>query len=363
MSSGWRPGPSALDPVLTEVSAYRVPEEPIAIRLDANESPWPLSPEARRRVAEVVAGLDLHRYPEIAASALRTAIARRVGAKEDELVLGVGSDEAIVFLATALRRAPEGHTRAAVVLPTPTFSMYAASCRIAGLEVVAVETRPDFSLDVPAMLAAIERTRARLVFVATPNNPTGEAQSDATLEALVRGAPDTLVVLDEAYAAYAGRDLRAWIDRHENVALLGTLSKIGMAALRIGWVRARPGLAAELEKVRLPYNLPLPSQVIGALLLGELAGEIDGAITRVVAERARVAAGIAAAGGLRPCPTDANFVLVDCGTDTNAAALHGQLLSRGIRVRRFERPPRLRSHLRVTIGTETENDALLAALR
>lgn len=359
----WRPGPAALDPALAEVAAYRVPEEPIAIRLDANESPWPLSDRARARIAEVAASLELHRYPEIAASALRTALARRVGAAEDELVLGVGSDEAIVFLATALRRAPAGHERATVVLPTPTFSMYAASARIAGLDVVSVETLPDFALDVPAMLEAIRRTQARLCFIATPNNPTGNAQTDETLRALVRGAPDTLVVLDEAYGAYAGKSLGAWLDEHDNVALLGTLSKIGMAALRIGWVRARPALAAELEKVRLPYNLSLPAQAIATLLLGELASEIDDAVARVLTERARVIAGLASFPGLVPHPTDANFVLVDCGSAERAHALYAGLIERGIRVRSFTRPPRLTPCLRITIGTPAENDALLAGLR
>lgn len=359
----WRPGRSALDPALLDVAAYRVPEAPIAIRLDANESPWPLSERARARVGEVAAALELHRYPEIAASALRAALSLRVGARPDELVLGVGSDEAIVFLVTALRRPPGEHARATVVLPTPTFSMYAASARIAGLDVVPVETRPDFSLDVPAMLDAIARTEARLVFVATPNNPTGNAQSEATLRALVEGARDTLVVLDEAYAAYAGHDLRGFFDAYDNVALLGTLSKIGMAALRIGWVRARPELAAELEKVRLPYNLSLPAQAIATLLLGELSSEIDEAVARVVAERARVTSALAALSGLDPRPSDANFVLVDCGSAERAHGLYEALLARGVRVRSFTRPPRLSGCLRVTLGTPPENDALCAALR
>lgn len=357
----WRPGPEALRPELSEVSAYRVPEEPIAVRLDANESPWPLPAEARARLAERIVSAELHRYPEIAASELRAALCARFGARPDELVLGVGSDEAIVFLASALSRPRAGHARACVVLPTPTFSMYAATARLAGLEVIGVPYAAGYALDVPAMLAAIEAHAASLVFIATPNNPTGNAQSDAALEALVRGAPNTLIVIDEAYAAYRGRDHRAWLDRFENVALMGTLSKIGMAALRVGWVRARPELAAELEKVRLPYNLALPSQVLAATLLGELGSVIDEQIAAVVSERARVLPLLGVL-GVEPHPTDANFVLCECGDPTRAAMLYRGLLGRGIRVRAFTKPTELLSKLRITLGTPDENDQLLAAL-
>ncbi len=357
----WRPGSSALREELASAHAYRVPEEAIAVRLDANESPFPLPGEARARLAEVVASMDLHRYPEIAASALRDALCRRFGARGDELVLGVGSDEAIVFLASALGRSRGGHARASVVLPAPTFSMYGASAKLAGLDVIPVPYAEGYALDVPAMLAAIEESAASLVFVATPNNPTGNAQDDAVLERLIRGAPDTLIVIDEAYAAYRGRDHRTWLDRFDNVALLGTLSKIGMAALRVGWVRARPELAAELEKVRLPYNLALPSQALATCLLTELENTIDAQVVAVRAERDRLMPLLGAL-GVAPHPTDANFALCECGSPERAQLLYRGLLDRGIRVRSFASSPVLASKLRITFGTADENDQLLAAL-
>lgn len=350
----------ALRAELAGAAAYRVPEEPIRIRLDANELSFPLPDEARARVAERIAKADFHRYPEIAASELRRVLCARYGALPDELVLGVGSDEAIVFLLQALGAPPAGSARPTLVLPTPTFSMYAASARLSGWEVVEVPFGEHYALDVPSMLAAIERTSARLVFVATPNNPTSNAQSDAALEALVRGAPETLIVLDEAYAAYRGRDLRSWLHRFENVALLGTLSKIGLAAARVGWVRARPELAAELEKVRLPYNLALPSQILAATVLGELADVIDGQIRAVIAERERVVPLLGAL-GYPPHAADANFVLVDCGAPDRARQVYEGLLRREIRVRAFKPGP-LAHKLRITFGTEGENDELLAAL-
>lgn len=357
----WRPGSSALRAELADAHAYRVPEETIAVRLDANESPFPLPDEARARLAEVMMSMDLHRYPEIAASALRGALCRRFGARKDELVLGVGSDEAIVFLASALSRPRGDHARAAVVLPSPTFSMYGASAKLAGLDVVSVPYADGFALDVPAMLTAIESSAASLAFIATPNNPTGNAQSDAQLERLIRGAPDTLIVIDEAYAAYRGSDHRTWLDRFDNVALLGTLSKIGMAALRVGWVRARPELAAELEKVRLPYNLALPSQALASCLLTELEPIIDAQIEAVKAERTRVMPLLNAL-GVAAHPTDANFALCECGSPDRALILYRGLLDRGIRVRSFASSPVLASKLRITFGTPDENDQLLAAL-
>jgi histidinol-phosphate aminotransferase len=335
------------------MKAYKVPPSPPPLVLDANESPWPLPDEARRRIAEAVAAIEFQRYPEIEAHALRAALARRAQGRPDELVIGIGSDEVIGVLCTALAR-----PGAKVLVPEPTFSMFAHSARVAGLTPVGVPLDADFRLDVPAMEAAIEKERPALCFLATPNNPTGNAHSDDALEAIVRAMPDGLVVIDEAYAPFSGRSLAHWVDRFENVGVMGTLSKIGLAAARIGWIRVRPELALELDKVRLPYDLPAPTQVIGALALGELGGVMDAHVAAIVAERARLGAALAAR-GMRVHPSDANFFLV---SHARAGEIHEGLEARGVRVRAFGAHPRLGSHLRVTVGTPAQDDALLAAL-
>lgn len=337
------------------LDAYKVPPDPPPIVLDANESPWPLSEGARRRLAEAVLAIPFHRYPDIEARGLREALAAHTGARPDELLIGIGSDEVIGVLCTTLAR-----PGAKVLLPDPTFSMFAASARVAGLTPVKVPLDARFQIDVPATLAAIEREGPALAFFATPNNPTGNAFETSALEALVRAMPDGLFVVDEAYGAFSSRgSLSAWVTRFPNVGVMGTLSKIGLAALRIGWIRVRSELARELDKVRLPYDLPTPTQVMGTLALTELRPEIDAHVAAIVRERGRLIEALGERPGLEVLPTDANFVLV---RHARAAEVHRGLEARGIRVRAFASSPRLASHLRITVGTPEENDRLLAAL-
>ena len=292
MSTGSVSRTAVLRRVRDEVRAiapYKVPHGPPgAIVLDANESPWPLPESARERIAEVLRTLAYHRYPDIDATTFRAALAQRVAAAPDELIIGVGSDEVIAVLCTTFAR-----PGSAVLVPDPTFSMYSASAALAGMRTVRVPLDERFRLDVPKMIAAIERESPALIFLATPNNPTGNAHTDVELEAIVRAAPDALVVIDEAYAPFSGRTLGGWVDRFPNIGVMGTLSKVGLAALRLGWIRVRAELALELDKVRAPYDLPTPSQVIGTLMLTELASVIEGHVAAICAERERLTAALA----------------------------------------------------------------------
>lgn len=336
------------------LAAYKVPPDPPPIALDANESPWPLSHEAHRRMADAIGRVAFQRYPDIEARALRAALASRVGASPEELVIGIGSDEVIGVLCTAFAR-----PGARILVPDPTFSMYAHSARVAGLGVVKVPLDADFQIDRAAMLDAIARERPAVAFFATPNNPTANAFRDDDLEAVAHAMPEGLVVIDEAYAPFSGRSLASWGDRFPNVGVMGTLSKIGLAALRIGWIRLPVALAAELDKVRLPYDLPTPTQVLGTLALTALSGELDEHVRRIVAERARLALELAQRRGVRVLPSDANFLLVE---HARAADVYAGLDARGVRVRAFPGHPRLATYLRITVGTPGENDALLSAL-
>lgn len=349
-----------LRPELASLHAYETPHAPAPMRLDANESPWPLPPEARERIARELADLPLHRYPDPRATELRAAIAAYAGARPEELVLGVGSDESIAILETALARPIAGRERAVVMHPDPSFSMYGIIGRGHGHDVVKVPLDARFQLDVPAFLAAIDEHRPSLIFLPSPNNPTGNAFDHDAIRAIVEAAPDSLVVLDEAYVEFAERSMRPFFDAHENVALLGTLSKIGLAALRIGWARVPAWLAGELEKVRLTYNLPAPSQRIGQLAMTELLPTIRAHVAAIRAERAVLIEGLGRIEGLSPLPTDANFVLVECGE--HAAELVERARAAGIQIRSFGAHPRLSRHVRITVGTPPENAALLQAL-
>ena len=346
-------------PELRPLTAYVTPAEHGAIKLDANESPWPLPEDARQLVARTLASVDLHRYPDPRATELRRKLAERTLGHPDDLVIGSGSDEVIALLMTALT-APRGERqRAAVLFPDPTFVMFRITALAHGLAPVAVPLDARFQLDVDAMRAAIETHTPNLVLLATPNNPTGNAFRDEDLRVLIESDPAALFVIDEAYGPFAGRTLASWCDQYDNVALLGTLSKVGLAAARVGWCRLPRALATEVDKARQPYNLNALSQAVALLALDELAGVLDEHVRRVVAERTRLLAALAKRPGLVTHPSDANFVLVrhEGAIGTLAAALE----SDGIAVKHWASGP-LAGHARITVGTPAENDRLLEAL-
>ncbi len=250
-------------------------------------------------------------------------------------------------------------------MPSPTFVMYRIAALAHGLEPVEVPLAEGFGLDVDAMRDAMARHRPSLLFLASPNNPTGNAFADEAVDALIDAARgETLVVIDEAYAPFAGRSRAALCDRHEHVAALGTLSKVGLAGARIGWARLHPGLAAEVDKVRPPFNLNALSQEVGYLALTELAPLLEARITDIVRERERLTDALAAHPRLSPHPSVANFVLVRVDeTDGGAGALVPRLRADGIAVRGFAgHGPPLDAHVRITVGTPAENDRLLSAV-
>jgi histidinol-phosphate aminotransferase len=346
---------------LGPLSAYKPFAKSFPAKLDANESPWPLPAEARARVAELVANIDLHRYPDAGAHGLRDVLAKRLGADPDALVLGVGSDEALAMLMRALSEPRTGQQRPVVLVPEPSFVMYAMRAVVEDCEPVTVPLDAQFQLDVPAMLAAIARTRPNLIFLATPNNPTGNAFRDADIVRIIEAAPDALVIIDEAYGAFAGRTLRSLSSRYDNVAMMGTLSKIGLAALRVGWVELPRKLAEHVEKVRQPYNLNALSQAVAELALTELWPVLEQQVADIRGERTRLGAGLRGLDKLTVFPSDANFFLVRFAGDSEALAR--DLLARGISVRAFKGSAALAGHLRITVGTPAEDDMLLSALR
>jgi histidinol-phosphate aminotransferase len=349
---------SLLRPELAELAAY-VPADPpgARVRLDANEAPPLASPRVRDVVARAIERTALERYPDARARELKARIAERTGARADDLLVGTGSDEVISLLLTALARA-----RAPVVLaPTPTFVMYRVTAKGHGAKPVEVPLDPAWDLDVAAMGRALEMMRPSVVFVASPNNPTGNRMSADRLERLVASAGDALFVVDEAYVDYAGESLRGWRTKHPRLGILRTLSKVGLAALRIGWLEADEALVREVDKVRQPFNVSATSQAVAAAVLAEAWDDVRAHVEGVVRERERVSAGIRAMPGFDVVPSQANFVWV--GTPRLAAETQAALLERGVLVRSFHASGgRLANRLRVTIGTPAENDAMLEAL-
>jgi histidinol-phosphate aminotransferase len=264
-------------------------------------------------------------------------------------------------MATAMSTPRTGAERPVVVFPEPTFVMYRMTSRAHGWQTTGVPLDDQWDLDADAMAAAIEETRPNLVYYATPNNPTGNCFSRDRIEALVDAFPNTLHVIDEAYGAYSGQSFATLCEETPQCALLGTLSKVGFAGIRVGWVRLDEALSAELEKVRQPFNLSTPAQMIATLALTDLAPLLEDHITTIVSERQRLATELDQHRALTCFPSDSNFLLVRYSGDV--LELCRALLEREIAVRQFTSgDDRLRSCVRITIGTPDENQLLIEAL-
>jgi len=351
-----------LNPALAELSAYVPVAGDYAVRLDANEAPELLSEAARARLNHALLHLRWERYPDATAPELRAALASYSGVSPEEVLVGDGSDEIITLLLTALSKPRDRADGALIMTTTPSFVMYRMSAKVRGQRVLEVPLDADWDLATDSLLRGIEMSPPNLIFIATPNNPTGNLASASRLEQLIQAAPNSLVVIDEAYIPYSDRNHLDLYRRYENVAIMRTLSKVGFAALRVGWLIARPTLTAEIDKVRLPYNLNSPAQVLGTLAVTELAPEIAHITKYVIAERARVSTALAALPGVSVTPSQANFLWFR--SERPAAELFDGLRERGVLVRSFHaRGGRLTHQLRVTIGTHDEDDRFLACLR
>jgi histidinol-phosphate aminotransferase len=350
-------------PELAELRTYAPESRPgIRIRLDANEAPRCDCAAVREAVARAVANVALERYPDARATDLKAAIARLTGAHVDELVVGTGSDEIIALIATAFARPRPNAPQPVVLLPTPTFVMYRVTARAHGWKPIEVPLDATWDLDATAMKRAIEFAYPNVIYVASPNNPTGNRVSEAALRAVIAAAPNALVVLDEAYVDYAGPSLRSLRAEFANVAVLRTLSKVGLAALRIGWLEADPSVVREIDKVRQPFNVSATSQAAATAVLREAWADVAAHVSEVVAERERVRREMASFDAFVVAPSAANFLWVK--TRRAAVEIYEELAAAGILVRSFHASGgRLANQLRVTVGSRAENDALLEALR
>jgi histidinol-phosphate aminotransferase len=234
--------------------AYAVENTACPVKLDANENPLAIPEELRAPFAAGLASVSLNRYPEAGSPALAVRFAKAFGVGRDQVMLGNGSDELIQILCTAVAR-----PGAEVMIPIPTFAMYRISARNAGMGVAAVPLDATFDLDIAAMRERIASHPPALTFLAWPNNPTGNCFRRERIEVILREWPG-IVVVDEAYFHFSGQTFLPLLGRHENLVILRTLSKVGFAAMRIGFLIGPPALIHELDKVRLPYNMNAMSQ-------------------------------------------------------------------------------------------------------
>jgi histidinol-phosphate aminotransferase len=341
-------------PEVRAQKAYVVAPAEGMIKLDANENALPLPDAVKVRVAAALARVPLNRYPDGTADAARITLRRALRIPDAlGLIVGNGSDELIQLIVSALAR-----PGATVIAPEPTFVMYRVNALNMGMRFVGVALKPDFTLDHAALQDAIERERPAVIFLASPNNPTGTRHATADIEAMIRAAPG-LVVLDEAYVPFADGSFLDRVGDFPNLLLLGTLSKVGMAGMRLGYAVAAPEWIVELNKVRPPYNVNSLTQAAVGALLAE-TGWIAEQTAAIRAERERVAAALARLPGVTVFPSQGNFLLVRVG---GADRVFDGLKEKRILVKNVAGGhPLLANCLRITVGTPDENDLLLAAM-
>lgn len=334
----------------TDVLAARlgIPEERIA-KLDGNENPYGPSPRVREALSRFP---SYHIYPDPDQRRMREAIADYAGADPEQIVVGNGSDELLDLTARLFLSPGDG-----VVNAPPTFGIYDFVARTYGARVVEVPRREDFSLDVDAVERALA-SGAKLLFLASPNNPTGNAASPDGVERLLRR--DAAVVIDEAYAEFAGESFVPLAARHDNLIVTRTFSKwAGLAGLRAGYgVYPRP-VAGAIRKIKMPYNMNVAAQaaVLASLEDRETLAEN---VRRIVEERERLSKALAAFPWLRVFPSQANFVLCQV-SGRPATEVQALLRQHGVLVRHFD-VPGVRGCLRISVGRPQDSDRLVEAL-
>ncbi len=348
-------GMQAYQPIYPlEVVAARLGCAPDAIvKLDANENAYGPSPRVRAALADLPFA---HIYPDPESRILRAALADFTGVPADLLLAGAGADELIDLTMRLFLQ----HGDAILDCP-PTFGMYAFDAAIAGARVIRVPRRPNWGLDVSAVVEATSEYQPKLIFVTSPNNPDGGWLPDADLEQLL--ALPLVVVLDEAYVEFAGleRSRIGWVTDRDNLIVLRSFSKwAGLAGLRVGYGAFPAALMPHLWKIKQPYNVSVAASKAAVAAL-EDRDHLERTIARIIAERERLRKELATISYLRPYPSEANFIL--CRVEGRGAGqLKLALEQEGILVRHFAKP-RLDDCIRITVGKPEQTDALMSVLR
>ena len=321
------------------------------LRLDFNENTVGCSPAVLERLRSITPE-DLARYPE--REPVEAVAASYLGVKPEEVLLTNGVDEAIHLVCeTYLEPGDE------VLMVVPTFSMYQIGTQMLDQHAVEVPLTQTWRLDVSRMLEAIERERPRIMFIATPNNPTANCFDGQAVRQLIEAAPG-VIVIDEAYYDFSSQTVLPLLHAYPHLIIFRTLSKVGLAGLRVGMLLANPGLIHEINKVRLPYNINTYSQVAADVVLQHW-DVIAPQFKEIRRERGLLSERLGEIPGVTVFPSDANFLLAHMAA--GGAKVWEALGAQGILVRHFPGSAALKDCLRITVGTPAENEALVTALR
>jgi histidinol-phosphate aminotransferase len=341
------------------IASYHVPDASGYIKLDAMENPYQLPDALRTELGKRLADAALNRYPVASYATLKQKICAGLGVPAGyDVLLGNGSDELISIMATAVARQDR---RTVIMAPTPAFVMFSRSAQFAGADFVGVPVKADFSLDLPAMLAAIQQHQPALVFLAYPNNPTGNLFDADDMAAIIRALGETgIAVVDEAYQPFAKKSFMGRLPEFPNLVVMRTLSKLGLAGIRLGYLSGDAKLLEQFEKVRPPYNVNVLTQVAAEFALDHL-DVLDSQAEMLNAERARLAAELAALPGVEVFPSAANFISLRV---PDADKVCAQLRSEKVLIKNLSKMDKVLANcIRVTVSTPEENTAFLTALK
>jgi len=339
---------------IRHLKAYKTETSKAKIKLSSNELPYDLPEELKAKIQEEIKKIPFNRYPDPYATELRDILAELWGVKAENIILGNGSDELILYLAIAI-----GENYEAIAYPIPTFPMYRVIADTLGRATYEVPLDKNLDIDESHFAEILENYRPALMFISYPNNPTGNLFSRDKLNRLRKKT--ALMVSDEAYYNFSGETfIKEAVDPSENVAVLRTLSKIGLASLRVGALIADENFIREFFKVKLPFNVTYPSQVIAKIVLTEGFEFIKWAVNRVITERERLLKELQQMEGVKVFPSKANFFLFK--TPFDADTVHKKLLAKGVLIRNVSYLPGLEGCLRVNVGKPEENDIFLEAL-
>ncbi len=346
-------------PEIRALSAYPVGDASGMVKLDAMENPHQWSAELKQAWAEKLQQADINRYPHPQAPKVKAGLRKAMNVPEEfDCLLGNGSDEIIQLLAMLVAK-----PGAKIMAPEPGFVMYKMIATFCGVDYVGVPLTADFELDMPAMLKCINEQQPELIFLAQPNNPTANLYSETQLRELIQ-ASEGLVIMDEAYLPFSSRDHLHFLEEFDNVLVMRTLSKVGLAGLRLGMIFGRSEWLNELDKIRMPYNINVLTQISAEFAL-EHFEILLGQCEQIKEQRTRMGNALTEL-GFKCYTSEANFILAraDMEFEGQAKEIFEQLKQHNVLIKCLAGGhPLLENCLRFTIGTENENGLLLDALK
>lgn len=342
-------------PEILRLSPYHVPSSSGMIKLDAMENPYSLPETLQEEIAQLVTTISANRYPDSNSVSLKSSLRETMEIPMGmDIMLGNGSDEIIQIIALALAR-----PGAVLMSVEPAFVMFRMIATYTNMEYIGVPLKADFSLDLDLMLDAITKHQPAIIFIAYPNNPTGNLFDVEAVSRIIESAPG-VVVVDEAYHAFAGSSFIDKLSEYPNLLLMRTLSKLGLAGLRLGFLTGRPEWLIQLEKVRLPYNVGVLTQEVARKIL-QYPDILQQQVDAIKAERVVMNKYLNVLDGVEVFPSDANFILFRVN---KASQIFSELKQRNILIKNLDGShPLLKNCLRVTIGTPDENKQFLRALQ